>query len=200
MRRHYYLPLFATLAAATVASAQPQPLPPRTEADSKPSTSERVGPSDPAVALEVQSRLYQELPNSSLSVLLRYGVATLNGVVRTEEDRQRAEAIALEVRGVDGVTNALTVAPAVTVAAIDEAEVTTRQENSDIEQSVQQRLRMDAVLGSRDIRVVADGLTNTVTLSGTVSTEDEKERAGRIAVSAFPIGQVRNQLEVRQRL
>ena len=56
-----------------------------------------------------------------------------------------------------------------------------------------------AALGSREIRVVADGLTNTVTLSGTVSTEDEKERAGRIAVSAFPVGQVRNQLEVRER-
>jgi osmotically-inducible protein OsmY len=39
-----------------------------------------------------------------------------------------------------------------------------------------------------------------VTLSGTVSTEEEKERAGRIAVSAFPVGQVRNQLEVQQRL
>jgi osmotically-inducible protein OsmY len=200
MRRFHYLPLLATLAAATVASAQPQPSPPPTEADAKPSTSERVGPSDPAIALEVQSRLYQELPNSNLSVLVRYSVATLDGVVRTEDDRQRAAAIALEVHGVDSVVNELTVAPAVTVAAIEDAVVTTNQENSDIEDSVEQRLRMDAALGSREIRVVADGLTNTVTLSGTVSTEEEKERAGRIAVSAFPIGQVRNQLEVRQRL
>jgi osmotically-inducible protein OsmY len=56
------------------------------------------------------------------------------------------------------------------------------------------------VLGSRDIKVDADGLTNTVTLTGTVSTQEEKERAGQLAVSAFPAGQVRNQLEVRQRL
>ena len=199
MRRYYYLPLLATFAAATVVSAQPQPSPPPTESDSKPSTSERVGPSDPGLALEVQARLYEQL-NSSISVLVRYGVATLDGVVRTEADRQRAEAIALEVGGVDGVVNALSVAPSLTVAAIDEAEVATHQENAEIEDSVQQRLRMDAALGSRDIRVVADALTNTVTLSGTVSTEEEKERAGRIAVSAFPIGQVRNQLEVRQRL
>jgi hypothetical protein len=33
-----------------------------------------------------------------------------------------------------------------------------------------------------------------------VTTEEEKERAGQIAVSAFPAGTVRNQLEVRQRL
>ena len=202
MRRYYYLPLLAILAAATVASAQPQqpqPSPPPTAADAKPSTSERVGPSDPGLALEVQARLYQQL-NSNLSVLVRYGVATLDGVVRTEDDRQRAEAIAVEVHGVDGVVNRLAVAPALTVAAIDSAEVSTKQENSTIEDNVEQRLRMDAALGSREIRVVADGLTNTVTLSGTVSTEDEKERAGRIAVSAFPIGQVRNQLEVQQRL
>ncbi|HVJ28755.1 MAG TPA: BON domain-containing protein [Gammaproteobacteria bacterium] len=199
MRRYHYLPLLATFAAAAVASAQPQPSPPPDAADTKPSTSERVGPSDPGLALEVQARLYQQL-NSNLSVLVRYGVATLEGVVRTENDRQRAENIALEVRGVDSVVNELAVAPPLTVAAIDDAEVTTSQENSSIEAAVQQRLRTDAAIGSREIRVVADGLTNTVTLSGTVSTEEEKERAGRIAVSAFPIGQVRNQLEVRQRL
>jgi len=200
MRRHHYLPLLATLAAATVASAQPEPSPPPNEAPPKPSTSERVGPSDPGLALEVQARLYQEMPNSSLSVLVRYSVATLNGNVRTDADRQRAESIALGVPGVAGVDNKLSVAPPVTVAAIEDAAVTTSRENDDIEENVAQRLRTDPALGSREIRVIADGLTNTVTLSGTVSTEEEKERAGRIAVSAFPVGQVRNQLEVQQRL
>ena len=200
MRRHHYLPLLATLAAATVASAQPEPSPPPSEAPPKPSTSERVGPSDPGLALEVQARLYQEMPNSSLSVLVRYSVATLNGNVRTDADRQRAESIALGVPGVAGVDNKLSVAPPVTVAAINDAAVTTSRENEDIEENVAQRLRTDAALGSREIRVVADGLTNTVTLSGTVSSEEEKERAGRIAVSAFPVGQVRNQLQVQQRL
>jgi len=201
MRRYpYYLPLLAAFVAATAASAQgPESAPPTAET-SNPSTSERVGPSDPGLSLEVQARLYQELPNSNMSVLVRYGVATLNGNVRTDADRQRAESIALGVPGIAGVDNKLSVAPPVTVAAIDNAEVTTSRENEDIEESVTQRLRTDAALGSREIRVVADGLTNTVTLSGTVSTEEEKERAGRIAVSAFPVGQVRNQLEVQQRL
>ena len=200
MRRYwYYSALLATFAAAALASAQQQQSPPPAADARVPSTSERVGPSDPGLALEVQARLYQQL-NSNLSVLVRYGVATLDGVVRTEDDRQRAETIALEVRGVESVVNELAVAPPLTVAAIDDAEISTQQENSNIEDNVEQRLRMDAALGSREIRVVADGLTNTVTLSGTVSTEEEKERAGRIAVSAFPIGQVRNQLEVRQRL
>jgi hyperosmotically inducible protein len=198
-RYRYYLPLLATFAATAVALAQPSQ-PPPSQDPPKPSTSERVGPSDPALSLEVQARLYQELPNSNMSVLVRYSVATLNGVVRTEADRQRAESIALGVPGISGVDNKLSVAPPVTVAAIDDASVTTSRENEDIEENVTQRLRSDAALGSREIRVVADGLTNTVTLSGTVSSEEEKERAGRIAVSAFPVGQVRNQLEVQQRL
>src|SRR5262245_66363891 len=126
MRRHWYhSSLLATFAAAAVASAQQQQSPPTAADERAPSTSERVGPSDPSLALEVQSRLYQQL-NSNLSVLVRYGVATLDGVVRTDDDRQRAEAIALEVRGVKGVVNQLAVAPPVTVAAIDNAEISTK--------------------------------------------------------------------------
>ena len=79
-------------------------------------------------------------------------------------------------------------------------QVVTERENTNIEDKSRsncERMRRSA---RATIRVVADGLTNTITLSGTVSTEEEKERAGQIAVRRFPIGQVRNQLEVRQRL
>lgn len=204
MRRHHpcLVSLVATLAASSVASAQQQERsePPIAEVEPERSTSERVGPSDPGLALEVQARLYQQLADSNMSVLVRYGVATLDGVVRTDADRQRAEEIALEVPGIDSVVNELTVAPPVAIAAVDNAQAITQRENTSVEDEVAQQLRMDAALGSRDIRVVSDKLTNTITLSGTVSTEDEKERAGQIAVKAFPIGQVRNQLEVRQRL
>jgi osmotically-inducible protein OsmY len=203
MSRHRrYIPsLLAILAASGVASAQQQRSePPIAEVDPAQSTSERVGPSDPGLALEVQARLYQEFPSSNISVLVRYGVATLDGVIRTDADRQRAEEIALEVPGIDSVVNDLSVAAPVAVAAADEAQAITERQNASVEDQIEQQLRADATLGSRDIQVVSDGLTNTVTLTGTVSTEEEKEAAGRIAVSVFPIGQVRNQLEVRQRL
>ena len=210
MRRHHQnlLSLLATLAASGVALAQQERPEPPVDAvdpapspvDPRPSTSERVGPSDPGLALEVQARLYQALTTSNISVLVRYGVATLDGVVRTDADRQRAEEIALQVPGIDSIVNDLTVAPPVAIAAVDDAQAITERENQSVEDQVTQQLRTDAALGSRDIRVVADKLTNTITLSGTVSTDEEKERAGQIAVKAFPIGQVRNQLEVRQRL
>mgnify|MGYP003576174293 CR=1 FL=1 len=203
MRRHHQnlLSLLAVLAASSVASAQQERAEPPVDAvDPRPATSERVGPSDPGLALEVQARLYQQLADSNMSVLVRYGVATLDGVVRTHADRQRAEEIALQVPGIDSVVNDLTVPPPIAIAAVDQAQTITAQENRSVEDEVAQQLRTDAVLGSREIRVVADKLTNTITLSGTVSTDEEKERAGQIAVKAFPIGQVRNQLEVRQRL
>lgn len=196
----YQFLLLATLGGAVAASAQEPQSAPLPAASPRPSTSERVGPSDPSLGLEVQARLYQELADTNMSVLVRYGVATLDGVVRTDADRQHAEEIALQVPGIDSVVNELTVAPTVTIAAVDDAQAITERENTDVEDKVAQQLRTDATVGSRDIRVVADRLTNTITLSGTVTTEEEKERAGQIAVKAFPVGQVRNQLEVRQRL
>jgi osmotically-inducible protein OsmY len=198
--RHLGLSWLAGCAAA-VASAQPgqppQAVPPD---DPAPRATERPDVSDAQLGLEVQSRLYQELDVSNLSALVRYGVATLNGMVRTESDRQRAEQLALEIRGVDKVVNELSVATPVTVAIAEEAEAIADRESANIETEVSQRLRSDALIGSRPIEVEADELTNTVTLRGTVTTEDEKERAGQLAVAAFPTGQVRNQLEVRQRL
>ena len=50
------------------------------------------------------------------------------------------------------------------------------------------------------ISIVVDETTNAVTLTGAVTTQEEKERAGLLAAEAFPAGQVRNLLEVRQRL
>ena len=65
MRRYwYYSPLLATFAAAAVASAQ-QPQSPPPASPERPSTSERVGASDPSLALEVQARLYQELTGAA---------------------------------------------------------------------------------------------------------------------------------------
>lgn len=201
MRSQYHLPLLAAACAAAIATAQaPQPAPPTTPPPSGADTRERVDVSDAQLGLEVQSRLYQRLDVSNVSALVRYGVATLDGTVRTEEDRRRAEELALEVRGVDSVVNEIKVADALILAVADEGDEVTRREGAEMEQAVIQSLRSDARIGSRPINVTVDELTNTVTLTGQVASEEEKEEAGKLAVSAFPAGRVRNQLEVRQRL
>jgi osmotically-inducible protein OsmY len=200
MRQHpFHLALLAGCTAVAIVSAQqPQPTPP--DSSSPPEAREPANVSDAQLGLEVQSRLYQALEVSNLSALVRYGVATLDGRVRSEADRQRAEQLALEVHGVESVVNELMVQTPVIVALATQAQEIADREDSDLETAVTNRLRLDPVLGSRDIRVRADEVGNTLTLTGTVSTEDEKEQAGRIAVNTFPAGRVRNQLEVQQRL
>jgi osmotically-inducible protein OsmY len=194
-----HLSLFVACAAAAVLSAQqPQPAPPN--AASPPEAHEPVNVSDAQLGLEVQSRLYQALDISNLSALVRYGVITLDGRVRTEEDRRRAEQLALQVHGIESVVNELVVDTPVVIALADQAQEITQRQSSDIETAIRNRLQTDPVLGSRSIRVDADDVGNTVTLTGTVATEEEKEQAGRVAVGAFPAGRVRNQLEVQQRL
>jgi osmotically-inducible protein OsmY len=197
---HINASLLVVCAAAAVISAQqpPQPAPPA--AASPPEAREPANVSDAQLGLEVQSRLYQSLEVSNLSALVRYGIATLKGNVRTEADRQRAEQLALEVHGVESVLNEISVDSPVVVALADDAQALAERETSDVETAIAERLRLDPVLGSRDIRVDADDIGNTATLTGTVSTEEEKEQAGRIAVMAFPNGRVRNQLQVQQRL
>ena len=201
MRRDYNI-LFSLLTACTavaIVSAQaPQSTPPG--ADSPPPARERVVTSDAQLGLEVQVRLMQELGVSNLSAIVRYGVATLDGWVRAEADIKRAEELALSVRGVHSVVNELSVAQPLAVAVANEAAAVREREGNDIETQVTSRLNADAVLGSRSIRVVVDELTNTVTLTGSVATPEEKDRAGSLAVQAYPAGQIRNQLEVQQRL
>jgi osmotically-inducible protein OsmY len=207
MRRdpHLLISLLAACTAAAIVSAQapetaPPPQPAAPTADSAAPARERVTASDAQLGLEVQVRLFQELGVSNLSAIVRYGVVTLDGMVRTEADIKRAEELALQVRGVNSVVNELSVAPPLAVAVANDAAAVRQREGNDIEAAVTGSLNADAALGSRSIRVVVDELTNTVTLTGSVATPAEKERAGMLAVQAYPAGQVRNQLEVRQRL
>jgi hyperosmotically inducible protein len=195
--------LLAACAAAAAAAAQAPPsaplsLPPRQYSTLDSPASQDV--SDAQLGLEARARLYEGLGVSNLSVLVRQGVARIGGTVRSETDRERAEQLAREVPGITNVINELRIADSLTIALANEAAAAAAQQKADIENAVAERIRLDPVLGSRSIRVTADALSNTITLTGTVSTEEEKTRAGQIAVGALPAGNVRNLLEVRQRL
>ena len=185
----------AWLLAATAAMTEAQPPPagePSPEA-APPARASKV--SDAQLGLEVQARLYQELDiASNLSALVRYGVVTLDGTVKTEADRERAVELAHTVPGIESVVNELVVGE---VLSFENPAAAAERDEADLETAVTSRLRYDPIVGSRNIRVLADELTNTVTLTGVVGSEEEKERAGRIAVGAFAAGNVRNQLEVQ---
>jgi osmotically-inducible protein OsmY len=186
--------LFCCAAAAAMGlSAQ-------TRGDVAPTESERSNVSDAQLGLEVQVRLFDALGVSNLSTLVRNGVATLDGMVNTEEDRARAEELALGIEGVSRVVNKLRVATATTVAIAEQAAAIANRERENVQSTVTTQLRSDPALAQHTITVEANDLTNTVTLTGVVATEEEKQRASELASAAFPAGQIRNRLEVRQRL
>ena len=65
---------------------------------------QRPDVSDAQLGLEVQARLYQELQmTSNISALVRYGVVTLDGRVRSENERDRAVELARNVPGIEEV-------------------------------------------------------------------------------------------------
>jgi osmotically-inducible protein OsmY len=177
------------LAAALVASAQAQPRP----------TSQPVQPIDPDIAesiditdaeaeLRIEARLYEELGVTNPSAQVNDGVATVRGTVNTDGERLRAASIARSVDGVGQVIDELEV----DATAIDNPPL--GNTGATLETAVVSELRRDALLASRDIRVVADRRTNTVTLIGEVGSEAERQRAMRVAGDAFAAGQVRNRL------
>jgi osmotically-inducible protein OsmY len=162
------------------------------------------GIGDAEIGVNVQSALSRELAMPGLRADVRNGVATLNGTVATEADKQRAEQLARRVEGVTRVRNALVVeGPANAGAAVVGASPgrspieQTRGAGSSTELSVASRLRADTRLAQRDIDVRTR--SGVVTLTGEVESVAEKEAAGRIAADAAAGAEVRNRLSVRSR-
>ena len=193
MRAHYlsFGALLLAYATHDAVTAQPRVPPQPAELPAEPDVREAIGPSDAALGLEVQARLYQALETVDLRVEVRDGVATLDGTVRTDSERLRAADIARDVTGVQRVLNELVV----DTTPADDTRLD--RDGATLETAVAAELRGDPVLASRDIQVIADRRSNTVTLTGEVGSQSEKERATRIAASAFTAGHVRNRLQVR---
>jgi osmotically-inducible protein OsmY len=179
---------FACLAPV---NAQPQPTPqPAQPID--PDIAEAIELTDTEAELRIEARLYEELGITDPSAQVNDGVATLRGTVDSEDERLRAAAIARNVEGVGQVIDELEV----DATAIDDPPV--GNTGGTLETAVVSELQRDPLLGSRDIRVVADRRTNTVTLIGEVRSQAERQHATRVAQDAFAAGQVRNRLQVRQ--
>jgi osmotically-inducible protein OsmY len=74
---------------------------------------------------------------------------------------------------------------------------TSQLSDSDLEQAVWAKLETDPQLESADLGVNADAARNEVTLSGTVCTRAEREKAIDLARSAKPGVLVNNKIDVK---
>jgi osmotically-inducible protein OsmY len=154
---------------------------------------------DAQIGVQVQSTISHELHAPGVRSDVRNGVATLNGTVATEADKQRAEQIARRVEGVTRVRNDLVVEhPGAANASVGQhLEQQAHAVGPSTETAISSRLRADARLAQRDIEVRTRN--DVVTLTGDVTSVAEKETAGRIAAEAAGGAEVRNRLVVRSK-
>jgi hyperosmotically inducible periplasmic protein len=173
--------------AATAANAQLDPVQSATDAARAPVPTR----SDASIGLEVQAQLMQNMSVTGVTSQTQNGVTRLRGTVRSLAEKDQAEQIARRVHGVSSVDNGITVDP----RAVAAAETSHSAGGDTLAATVRGNLYGQTQLAGQRIDVQTRG--NIVTLTGEVSSEAEKELAGRIAGDTREVSEVRNRLVVR---
>jgi osmotically-inducible protein OsmY len=138
--------------------------------------------SDADIAQEAVTVLRMQLPVSSESIktIVDNGHVRLEGQVKWQSLRQRAELAVHHLRGVKSLLNQITVAPAVAT--------------KDVRGAIQAAFHRNAQLEANRITIDAD--SGSVILNGTVKTWAEREEAERAAWMAPGVVSVRNNIGI----
>lgn len=151
---------------------------------------------DRALSASVKTRLLfnGEFKGLKIGISTINSVVTLYGVVPTEEHATTMTKIAAETKGVKDVVNSLTVRRR--DDAYDAVRGAGRQISDEwIESRVETAVLLNRHLSIRELDVeVDDGIC---ILTGSVNSEAKKELAGEIASSIRGVGEVRNNIIVR---
>jgi osmotically-inducible protein OsmY len=153
-------------------------------ADIEPEAQQTGQPADAEISNAVALELLfdQGVPEQGIDVETEDGIVTLSGSVSSLMERERAAQIAETVRGVRSV--------------IDEIEVNTPvRSDEEIVDDVEKQFATYPVTGSWDVAVTSDN--GMVTLTGTVSSWQEKQLASRLAEEVRGVTDVQNDIVVR---
>ena len=135
------------------------------EYDTQPATAEHVSDADITTAIELFFLTKKGVPAHLIDVATHDGIVVLTGITDNLLARERAEEIALAVRGVRGVVNELLIS---TADVPDE----------ELQRHVTTALAIDPAASEYNVRCTAhDGV---VTLTGTVQSWAEKQLALRV--------------------
>jgi osmotically-inducible protein OsmY len=140
------------------------------------------GRSDADIAQEAVTVLRMQLPVSSetIKTIVDNGHVRLEGQVKWQSLRQRAELAVHHLRGVKSVLNQIVVAPAVAT--------------KDVRGAIQAAFHRNAQLEANRITIDAD--SGSVILNGTVKSWAEREEAERAAWMAPGVVSVRNNIGI----
>ncbi len=120
------------------------------------------------------------VPQDRIKVTVEKGFLTLEGEVNWQTERSAAERAVLNLTGVTGVANEITVKPQ--VAPID------------VKAKIEAALKRNAILDAQQIQVQADG--GKVTLTGSVSSWAERDEAESAAWAAPGVSEVKDLIMV----
>jgi osmotically-inducible protein OsmY len=137
---------------------------------------------DPVIARDALAAIKRELPafEDKIKILVRNGRITLEGQVDWWYQYSTADRAVRHVRGVVGVSNLLTVKPAVAPA--------------DVKRRIEDAFRRSALIDAGHILVESNG--GQVTLRGKVRSWVEREDAQHTAWSAPGVTAVKNEIAV----
>jgi len=158
----------------------------------KKSWRQRIDDASLAAALRSNLLYNRELKGLNIGVECDSGNVTLFGVVGNEFAKQNIEKIAMETRGVDTVTNNITVHAAQPTGPI--TAVTRMVSDEAIAARVKTNLGLNRYLSVRNLNVKVDN--GVCILTGTVDTDPQRELAEKLAASISGVERVQNDLKV----
>ncbi|MEE4618053.1 BON domain-containing protein [Pseudomonas alliivorans] len=134
--------------------------------------------------------LNKHLSPFKIDVDVAQGTATLKGKVENEVDRELAERIALDIKGIDKVDNQLEIDAAVASEPGTKANMAQRFEDATLVATVKSKLLWSSVTEALNIDV--DSKDGVVTLKGRAQSPEAKELAGSLASNTDGVVSVNN--------
>lgn len=149
--------------------------------------------------LETALILNKHLNPFEIDIRVDNNMATLEGEVYSDIDKELAENIALGVEGIDSVTNKITVVekPATTTESTTPKGRTFAQYVEDVSTTAAIKTELLASKNIAGLNIDVDTLNDKVTLSGKVKSQEQKALAQAIAAKHDDVKGVVNNLQVK---